>query len=330
MRLLALETSEYVSSIALWEDGAVAAETFPSRMDLCEKLTGRIQGLLGTRTAREAGLDALAVSQGPGSFTGLRVGVATAKALAHVLCLPLVGVPTQEAIAAAAEVGEGEHVLVLQQARRDHVYAGVWVRTASGATEVTAPHVVPVAELPGLLDGVSLITGPATEALGDLLSQLPETVAVRQAHAQAATVAQLAAGRVDDADPQAAFTLQPLYLLASQAERQKGLDLSAPVATDRKRLHLRRGTVQDLRDVVRIENASFSSPWSEVSLREELAEKPGSLFMVAELDGEMAGYIGTWLFAGEAHICTVAVAPEYRRCGVGEIMMLTQIGRAHV
>ncbi len=358
MRILALETSEYVSSVALWDDGVVAAESFPSRMDLCEKLTARLQALLGA-VAPGDGLDALAVSQGPGSFTGLRVGMATAKALAHVLGLPLVGVPTQEAIAAAAEVGEGERMLILQHARRGHVYAGLWTRDESGAVELAAPHVVAIEDLPALLDGVRLITGPATEDLGDLLTTLPAGVTVHQSHPEAAVVAQLAAGRVAHADPQAAFTLQPLYLLASQAERMKGMDVSrglspegadpiaehaggqgvsplrsdrvAPPGTDpapRRRLRLRRATPDDLPEVVRIENASFSSPWTEQSLREELSGRIGSHFFVAELDDRPVGYVGAWMFAGETHICTIAVEPACRRCGLAELMMLTMMREA--
>lgn len=363
MRILALETSEYVSSIALWHDGRVTGERFPSRMDLCEKLTGRIQALLGCRpgslvmgrrtaqmgtgseptTGSEGiqqgggrfgacphsdrppatGLDAIAVSQGPGSFTGLRVGMATAKALAHALVIPVIGVPTQEAIAAAAEVGEGERVLVLQHARRDHVYAGVWVKSDAGTTALTPPEVVPNSALPDLIDGLRFITGPATEALGD---QWPAGVVIRQSHPQAATVAMLAAGRVDCPDPRAAFTLQPLYLLTSQAERMKDIDVTAMRAGKPavpRRLRLRSASLDDLRDVVRIENLSFSSPWTEASLRDELSGKLSSIFLIAELDGRVAGYIGAWTFAGEAHICTLAVDPPYRRCGLGEIMMLT-------
>ncbi len=363
MRVLALETSEYVSSIALWDDGVIAGESFPSRMDLCEKLTARIAALPGVKSAQGWALDAIAVSRGPGSFTGLRVGMATAKALAHVLGLPLVGVPTQEAIAAAAEVGEGERLLVLQHARRGHVYAGLWARSAGGAVELSAPRVVPVEELPDLLDGIRHIIGPATDALGDMIASLSSGLTVCQTHPRAAAVAHLAAARAGEADPRAAFTLQPLYLLASQAERMRNMDLSrglspegadpvagvcadgvsplqsgcaAPAGTDpaigtgpsRRRLRIRRAHLDDLPDVVRIENASFSSPWSEQSLREELSGRLGSHFFVAEVEGRLAGYIGTWMFAGEAHICTIAVDPQYRRGGLGEILMLTMLQQA--
>lgn len=339
MRILAIETSEYVSSIALWNDGAISAETFPSRMDLCEKLTGRIRELLQVTPARQAGVDAVAISQGPGSFTGLRVGMATAKALSHVLAIPLIGVPTQEAIAAAAEVGEGERLLVLQHARRDHVYAGVWARSDGGVAELTAPQVVPNEELPSLIDGITVVTGPATDALIATGAQLPAAVVVRQSHPQAATIADLAATRAGCADPRAAFTLQPLYLLPSQAERMKNVDISGggqagvgplpngsadPPGTDPSpHLRIRRASLDDLPDVVRIENLSFPSPWSEVSLRDELSGRLNSLFLIAEVDGRLAGYVGAWVFAGEAHICTLAVDPPYRRCGLGEIMLLT-------
>jgi len=348
MRILALETSEYVSSVARWDDGVITAESFPSRMDLCAKLTARIQALLGAATSGQASLDALAVSQGPGSFTGLRVGMATAKALAHVWGLPLLGVPTQEAIAVAAGARDGERLLVLQHARRGHVYAGLWAGTGQGAVELAPPRVVAIEELPDLLQGVGLITGPATESLGDLLSALPADVTVRQAHPQAVTVATLAAARMADADPRAAFTLQPLYLLASQAERMKNMDLSgqaaglwegspepdphraleSPPTAVKRHLRLRRAHLDDLPEVVRIENESFSSPWSEQSLREELSGRLGSHFLVAELGGRIAGYIGAWMFAGETHIGTIAVEPQSRRYGLGEIMMLTLLDEA--
>lgn len=343
MRLLALETSEYVSGVALLCDGQVVAErSFASRMNLCETLTAHIQELLGgaemtveavsrprssgsgepSHTRLEGLVDALAVSQGPGSFTGLRVGVAAAKALAHACGLPLVGVPTQQVLAAAAEADLNETVCVVQKARQGHVYAGLWRRTADGAAEVAPLEVVAVTDLPAWLAGrATLLLGPGADAALDVLDDLPADTRLQATMPQAAQVGRLAAQRLQQADPQAAFNLQPLYVLASQAERQKGLDLCAPTVAGPSVL-VRRATVADLRDIMRIEVASFSSPWSELSIREELAGRPGSLFLSLELDGDIVGYAGAWLFAGEVHICTIAVEPEYRRRGLAELLML--------
>ena len=365
MRLLALETSEYVSSVALWEDGALVGEqSFPSRMNLCETLTARIHELLGARPC-EAGLSGLAVSQGPGSFTGLRVGVATAKALTHVCHLPLVGVSTQQVIAAGAEVEPGTVVCVLQKARQGHVYAGLWERTEARATVVAPLEVVANAELAGWLQGRSeLIIGPGAEAALEVLSELGEAVRVQASLPQAALVAKLGAQRLAEADPAAAYNLQPYYVLASQAERQKNIDLSAggptagrmaggttavhaappgetattgpddirplqgEAAQKKPSITVRRAGLGDLREIMRIENASFSSPWSEISIRDELTKQSGNLFIAAEVEGEIVGYIGIWIFAGEVHICTVAVSPERRKCGLGELLMLCVLRHA--
>ncbi|MHB8997829.1 MAG: tRNA (adenosine(37)-N6)-threonylcarbamoyltransferase complex dimerization subunit type 1 TsaB [Armatimonadota bacterium] len=360
MRLLALETSEYVSSVALWEAGApVGEQSFPSRMNLCETLTTRIHELLGARPC-EAGLSGFAVSQGPGSFTGLRVGVATAKALAHVCELPLVGVSTQQVIAAGAEVEPGTVVCVLQKARQGHVYAGLWERTEAGATVVAPLEVVANAELAQWLQGRSeLIIGPGAEAAMDALGELGDDVRVQASLPQAALVAKLGAQCLVGADPAAAYNLQPYYVLASQAERQKNIDLSAGGPTagrmadgtavvhaappgetattgpddirplqEKRRITVRRAGLGDLRDIMRIENASFSSPWSEVSIREELAKQSGNLFLTAEVEGEIVGYLGVWIFAGEVHICTVAVSPERRKAGLGELLMLCVLRHA--
>lgn len=331
MRLLALETSEYVSSVALWEDGRLAAEqTFESRMNLCATLAGRLGELLAP-LGPEPALDGLAISLGPGSFTGLRVGVATAKALAHARGWPLVGVCTQEAIVAAADVPGGCQVLVVQPARRDHVYAGLWERTAAGATPVTDIQVVPTADLAAHLGQATAIVGTAVEAVLDSGVALPAGVALRTVWPAAAAVAALGAARLAQADPQAAFHLQPIYVLPSQAERQKELVVAAgtaPPEAARPVVQLRRGTLEDLPEVVRIERACFAAPWPEVSLRDELERAHGGVFIVAEVDGRLAGYVAAWFYAGEAHICNVAVDPPYRRQGLAEIMLLALISEA--
>lgn len=332
MRLLAIETSEYVSSVALWEGGRVINEAiFPSRMELCETLTARIAELLGVECVAAARLDALAVSQGPGSFTGLRVGMATAKALAHVLDVPLVGVPTQQAIATAADVPFGTVVCVLQKARQGHVYAGLWERTVEGAREVEPLAVVADSNLASFVaDRCSYLTGPATETTAGLLHVLSSDLNIQHALPTAAAVARLGAPLVAQAAPRAAFNLQPLYILASQAERQKQIDVTTGggLAASRVPVRVRRTEMDDLPQIMKIENASFSSPWSELAIREEIARRDDSLFIVVEYDGEIAGYSGCWIFAGEAHICTIATNPAYRRRGLGELLMLVMLQRS--
>lgn len=76
----------------------------------------------------------------------------------------------------------------------------------------------------------------------------------------------------------------------------------------------------DLDEVLRIEQASFPTPWSRELLEKELAE-PRSRFFVALIAGRVAGYAGYWLIADEAHIVTLAVDPPLRRRGIGREML---------
>jgi len=107
---LGIETSTPTASIALMDDENLIAEVlFSGQMNLAEQLAPRIKELLAHEGVRLAGLDGIAVSLGPGSFTGLRIGVATAKALAHAVGLPLVGVPTADAVAEAIGWASDKH-----------------------------------------------------------------------------------------------------------------------------------------------------------------------------------------------------------------------------
>lgn len=337
MRLLALETSEYESSLALWEDGALQAETtFASRLNLCETLTRHIAELLGTPRVTTQDLQALAVSLGPGSFTGLRVGVATAKALAQATGVSLVGVSTAEVIAAGCEAPPGTLLAVVQKARQGHVYVSVWEMTATGPQAQGELQVAAVEELPAVLPpAVSLLIGPeaAAAATAAWLPQHP-CPEVKPCLPHARVVARLAAGRLTQADPEAALNLQPIYVLTSQAERLQGRDTSGEAATVSSlqtpvsRLRLRPAGLDDLPAIMLIENASFPTPWPERSMREELTRQRESLFLIAEREGEIAGYVCAWLYAGEAHICNVAVAPPHRRQGLAEMLLLELIRRA--
>jgi ribosomal-protein-alanine N-acetyltransferase len=83
---------------------------------------------------------------------------------------------------------------------------------------------------------------------------------------------------------------------------------------------IRIATRDDVARLVKIENACFSSPWSEESLAESLAN-PCSRFFIAEADGETAGYLGLQIFSGEGYVTNIAVLPEYRRCGIAKALI---------
>ncbi|MCD6351445.1 MAG: tRNA (adenosine(37)-N6)-threonylcarbamoyltransferase complex dimerization subunit type 1 TsaB [Armatimonadetes bacterium] len=230
MTLLAIETSSPQASLALVSEAGVWELSFPAQQHLCQTLAVRVRELMDAAGQRP---DALAVGLGPGSFTGLRIGVATAKALAHAWGLPLVGVPSLEA-AAAPLTQAGLSCLPVAYARRGHFYGAVYVPQGKAQAAAPKPIVEPaVYRLEQLGELVrEAPTPPVLCGESALVEELPQQVpasalagAVADWWPAARWVARLAEPRLADVEPAQAFAVRPLYLLASQAERTKNLDL---------------------------------------------------------------------------------------------------------
>ncbi|HOS93383.1 MAG TPA: tRNA (adenosine(37)-N6)-threonylcarbamoyltransferase complex dimerization subunit type 1 TsaB [Armatimonadota bacterium] len=126
--MLAIETSGPVTSLVLWDGRVVGVESFESAQQLARRLVPAISGLLSSRGLALSDLTKVAVGLGPGSFTGLRIGVTTVRALAHGLGLPLVGISSLRVLAEQAWTGagppDGARVLAVARSKRGEVYAG--------------------------------------------------------------------------------------------------------------------------------------------------------------------------------------------------------------
>jgi tRNA threonylcarbamoyladenosine biosynthesis protein TsaB len=135
MTVLGIETATTVCAAALVREGRVVAESLLDAGRVhAEKLMGQIVAVMGPDGVESLG--GVAVSIGPGSFTGLRIGVSAAKGIAFARNIPLVGVPTLEALALhAGEAGHleaGTRLLAALDARRDEVYCQLFDVTESG------------------------------------------------------------------------------------------------------------------------------------------------------------------------------------------------------
>ena len=122
-RILSIETSTSICSVAIHEQGellALAEIKEPGAH--AEKLVSLVDAALKQANLRLVDLAAIAVSQGPGSYTGLRIGVSTAKGIAYALDIPLIGINTLQAMAASQQLAEGEYVVAVLDARRKEVY----------------------------------------------------------------------------------------------------------------------------------------------------------------------------------------------------------------
>jgi len=221
--LLALETTGMCGSIALVAEGVCVAEfSLQTRATHSRRLLHGVEWLLNQVGCDWPQIHGIAVSLGPGSFTGLRIGLSTAKGLAMAADKPLVGVPTLDAL--AAQFAHLAHPLcVVLDARKKEVYAAFYESSAHGAFRRTSDFLVLAPEtlaakitVPTVLvgDGAVLYEERFRELLGDLALPLPSSCYFPRA----ATVGMLAwplYRRRDFLEPAAAV---PIYVRASDAE----------------------------------------------------------------------------------------------------------------
>jgi len=220
--ILALDTASPSGSVALVRDGHLVGESILNlKTTHSERLLGVVDHLLGGVGCTLDQLDALAVVRGPGSFTGLRVGMATAKGLALALEVPLVGVSSLAALAANAPFARMP-VCALLDARKNEVYAGLFSCAAGRPEPLGEERVVPPETFLQGLSGEALFVGDGAERYRSLIVRHlgggAHFVPTPLNQPRAALVAWLAADELDGAPVSPADLLAPVYLRPSEAE----------------------------------------------------------------------------------------------------------------
>ncbi len=270
----------------------------------------------------------IAADLGPGSFTGVRVGLATAEALALAAGAPVLGVSSLAALAHAAPVRRALTVPLVPAGRRD-VYAGFFRSDTRGrAHQVMAPWVGPTdallretAAVHALLPRTAVrFVGPgAGREQAALEAAFPGSTALALRHDGLSALDLAAAARDRDragAEPAAAGeTPRPVYVRPPQAEERVRRALAAPAA-----LSLRAMDERDVDAVLAVEREVFRDAWSPAFFRGLLAE-PGAWLRVAERDGRLAGYLVATLVPPQADLENIATVPSERRNGVARALM---------
>lgn len=179
MTVLGIETATTVCAAAVVRDGEIRAEELVDQRNVhAERLMGMIDAVLAGSGTGLGEVNGIAVSIGPGSFTGLRIGLSVAKALAYAGTKKLVPVSTLQGLAMKAARAAGpndgsELVLALLDARRGDAYNALYRIEGSRVVPVWEQRVMPLRDILGALPGSPvLVTGDARQALYDLAREL--------------------------------------------------------------------------------------------------------------------------------------------------------------
>lgn len=227
MKILALESSGLAASVAVWEDGKIVGEfTTNFKKTHSQTLLPMLDEVVKTIDMKLDSIDAIAVSGGPGSFTGLRIGSATAKGLGLALDKPLISVPTVDALAYNL-FGTDRFICPMMDARRRQVYTGLYT-FENGTFKIVVPQracgveeIIEAVNENGcpvvfLGDGV-----PVYEEIIEASVRVPYTKApAHLSYQRAGALASLAAVYFEAGKIQTAKEHRPDYLRVSQAERE--------------------------------------------------------------------------------------------------------------
>jgi ribosomal-protein-alanine N-acetyltransferase len=330
---LAIECSgDRISTCVFDAEGRPRAlHSRPSAHEHARHLLALVDLTLAEASVGARDLAGVAIDVGPGSFTALRVGLATARGLTQPFETPLVGVTSFAALLEGLSAPRRLAVPLIV-AGRAQLYAGFYRGNAAGPP--------------------TILRGPASGDVGTIVAAVQEALtlcprgftpwflgpgaardrAALEAAFAGSTTAPDADGEVAGADGPRAEALailgarllagrgegaapRPLYVRAPQAVEQA--PAKRPIESE---LAFAPFTELDLEEVLEVESAVFSDPWPRQFFLEELRVAQ-SIACIARHRDKLAGYLLAWRLEGETHLGNLAVAPEYQRRGVGQALL---------
>ena len=333
MRVLAIDSSGLTATVAVVEDTQTVAEyTINYKKTHSQTLLPMIDEVVKMTELDLNTIDAIAVAGGPGSFTGLRIGSATAKGLGFALNKPLIHVPTVDGLAYNV-YGCEDIICPIMDARRNQVYTGIYTFSKKAGTKEGSNLVEPVFQVIKMQMAVSIeelaerlnryrrpvvFLGDGVPVYENILAEkltVPYSFAPAYMNRQrAAVVGTLGiqyykAGKFETAEEH-----RPDYLRVSEAERERAQ------REKEAEIIVRELKVEDSAAVAEMEQQIFSDPWSEKSVMETVQQKQSVCF-AAEKAGHILGYLLVYHAADEAEIARIAVQKEARRQGAAGKLM---------
>ena len=334
MRVLAIDSSGLTATVAVVEDTQTIAEyTVNYKKTHSQTLLPMIDEMAKMVELDLSSIDAIAVAGGPGSFTGLRIGSATAKGLGLALDKPLVNVPTVDALAYSV-YGCSDLICPIMDARRQQVYTGIYTFSYSAGKKDGENLVEPVFQVLKMQMAVSVADlirrlnnyGRPVVFLGDgvpvyqeLLAEglrVPYSFAPSYMNRQrAAVVGALGIRYFKKGRFETAMEHKPEYLRVSQAERERA------EKEKKARIVIREAVMEDAAAIAEMEHQIFADAWSEKSVLDTINQK-NTICLAAEKAGRLVGYLLAYAAADEAEIARIAVTEEFQRQGAGRALIL--------
>jgi tRNA threonylcarbamoyladenosine biosynthesis protein TsaB len=228
MYILAADTASRSCSVAIICDDILVAEmTLHLRQTHSKHLLEMIHRIMMISGLRFSDLDGFAINRGPGSFTGIRIGISCMKGLAYALDKPIVGISSLETLATQAMVSSlvsahGQMICPVLDARKQEVYIGLFELDGNRLIQKQKEGVCRPEQIGGIVKGPCIFIGEGAtrykEIITSLLGNLSTFAPSFQNYINARTIAYLSLQRFNKNDPDTIAALNPAYIRKSDAE----------------------------------------------------------------------------------------------------------------
>jgi len=308
--LLGIDTSTRKGILCLGGGRKIIATQVLSDRLFSEQIFPALDALIKKSKLKAQDIQAIVVSLGPGSFTGLRIGVSLAKSLAYALEIPLVGVSTLDALAFSAPL-KGL-ICPLLEAYGNQYYAQFYQISEAKLTRLSEPLFLPLEKI--IEEKENLTSNKVSFVIRDAeiidkskrAKQLPFVLSETSSLVNA--LLRLGEERIQEGRIETPSHLIPLYI-------------SSPKLIARETINIRQMRRADIPAVSEIESLSFPNPWPRSAFLEELKKRGFAFYWVIEFQHSFAGYAGYWRIGNEAHLVNFAIHPSFRRKGLGEKLL---------
>jgi len=219
MKILGIDTSGYANAVGVTDDERILADfNFEARTDSLEKIVSNIDFTLKKANLQLEDIQGFGVGLGPGSWTGIRVGVTVAKILAYSTNKPVAGVPTLEVLAYNARNTPAQICPIIYAGTKDTVYAAFYRTKNDTVNRIGEYYVGDLKRLSERVKEPTVFTGASAKACSQLIGQIVGiSIDAIEGVPKGATVALLAAIRLKRGESDDPLSLEPLYLKESTA-----------------------------------------------------------------------------------------------------------------